>query len=121
MGFEKIAVPESTWRKVLAKTAGNCTYCGKKLEAALYGRCSPVPSEDGAWEVEHWIARSAFDEPADADTLANYWPACCGCNDEKGVMSGPDYLAQRQRHGLPVGSHGLGHALWAPSKRDNQR
>ena len=87
---------------MLLKTDGNCTYCGKKLDPKEYGACLSVPTADGAWEVDHWIPKSSFKKAADAEAFENLWPACCGCNDEKGATTGEAYIAKRKADGLPT-------------------
>lgn len=105
MAFMKTAFPENIWQKVLAKTNGSCTYCGKILHADLYGKCQPIPCEDGAWEVDHWIPRSWFNDETKSHAFINLWPACCGCNDEKSDrVSGEVYVLERINNGLHVNS-----------------
>jgi 5-methylcytosine-specific restriction endonuclease McrA len=102
VAITKTAYPAKKWRPVFLKTVGRCTYCGKQLDPRGYGMCSPIPAPDGAWEVDHWVPRSSFKNEADAEEFENLWPACCGCNDEKGDSTGEAYIAKRKAQGLPT-------------------
>jgi 5-methylcytosine-specific restriction endonuclease McrA len=93
--MKKQAFPRATWAPVFDKTEGHCTYCGKTLDPDRYGACEPPPSPEGAWEVEHWIPESFFDDEASANYMENLWPACCRCNDEKGDTTGWEYIDKR--------------------------
>jgi 5-methylcytosine-specific restriction endonuclease McrA len=102
VSITKTGYPKPTWRRVLAKAGVTCAYCGKALSPDEYGMCSPIPARDGAWEVDHWIPKSSFKNPWDAEAFDNLWPACCGCNDEKRNTTGEEYIAKRKAAGLPI-------------------
>lgn len=103
MTLVKLAFPEEIWTRVLAKTKSTCTYCGKNLSPDEYGKCQPIPPQDGAWEVDHWLPRSWFQDAGRADAFINLWPACCGCNDEKSDrVDGEAYVLERVMSNLTV-------------------
>jgi len=75
---------------IFGKTDGYCRYCGKQLAWNNYGRVG----DRGAWEVDHSIPISR----GGTDYLRNLWPACVGCNTEKGTLTGSEY--QRSLSGV---------------------
>lgn len=114
----KVAFPEAIWRRVLARTNGTCTYCGKELSPNEYGKCQPIPPEDGAWEVDHWIPRSSFRDGKNPDVFINLWPACCGCNDEKSDrIDGEGYVLERINQNLSVNQMIVDSLVLATAKR----
>ncbi len=98
MAITKQGFAPNIWKPVLGKTNGRCAYCEKKLDAELYGQCGQLSPPEGAWEVDHWIPKCKNG----TDVLGNLVPACCECNDEKGEMSGEDYILQRNRKGQDI-------------------
>ena len=96
VSITKTAYPKKTWRPVLLKTGVTCAYCAKRLDPSEYGKCSPIPAPDGAWEVDHWIPKSSFKNSWNAEAFENLWPGCCGCNDEKADRTGEVYIAERK-------------------------
>jgi 5-methylcytosine-specific restriction endonuclease McrA len=102
VSITKTGYSKRTRRRVLLKTRVTCAYCGKALDPDEYGMSSPIPPPNGAWEVDHWIPKSSFKNPWDAEAFENLWPACSGCNDEKSSTTGEEYIAKRKAAGLPI-------------------
>lgn len=75
---------EDTLNMVYDKTGGYCRYCEKRIYWKNYG----APGERGAWEVDHSVPIAL----GGTDSLRNLWPACVGCNRDKGTMTGPQYM-----------------------------
>lgn len=85
---------EEELKDIFNKTSGHCVYCGIPLLFENYGSCTRRPPR-GAWEVEHWIPRARCDSDAACNNPGNLWASCCRCNDEKGTMTGDEYIVWR--------------------------
>ena len=77
---------------------GYCRFCGKRLVWGNYGECNTFPRPRGAWEVEHNIPKSRTKKGVDPDRPSNLLPACCKCNDDKGTMTGREFIAHRKKN-----------------------
>jgi hypothetical protein len=76
---------DETLNRVYDKTGGYCRFCGKKLAWCNHG----VYGARAAWHVEHSIPLSR----GGTDHLNNLFPACITCNQEKGTMTGREFLS----------------------------
>ncbi|MFZ2906278.1 MAG: HNH endonuclease signature motif containing protein [Cyclobacteriaceae bacterium] len=66
-------------KKIYMKTDGLCHICHRRLSLHQYGKAG----EKGAWHIEHSIPKAK----GGTDHLNNLFPACIGCNIEKGIMT----------------------------------
>ena len=69
---------------VYERTDGYCRYCGKKIYWSNYG----MAGERGAWQVEHSVPVAL----GGTNYRRNLWPACIDCNQDKGTMTGTQYM-----------------------------
>ncbi len=76
---------EETLNHVYDKTSGYGRYRGKKLAWCNHGDYGARV----AWQVEHSIPLSR----GGTDHLNNLFPACITCNQEKGTMTGREFLS----------------------------
>jgi len=74
--------------RIYDRTSGYCHICHKKLSRANYG----VNGAKGAWHVEHSKPRC----DGGTDHMNNLFPACIGCNCQKGRSATP---VARRRNG----------------------
>lgn len=65
--------------KIYRKTDGYCHICHKKLSLKNHG----VNGSRGAWHIEHSVPKAK----GGTDHLNNLYPACIGCNWNKGTSS----------------------------------
>jgi len=72
-----MAFDAATRIAIFKKTDGRCHICRKKLCFNNYG----IHGARGAWHVEHSKARAN----GGTDHLNNLYPACIGCNLDKGT------------------------------------
>jgi hypothetical protein len=66
-------------RQIFRKTDGRCHICHCRLTFNNHGNKNAV----GAWHIEHSIPRAC----GGTDHINNLYPACIGCNLDKGVLS----------------------------------
>lgn len=78
---------------IYCKTDGKCHVCGKKLSRVNYG----CYGRKGAWHVEHSVPRAK----GGTDHLNNLFPACIGCNLDKGTSSTRSARAKHRRTRAP--------------------
>jgi 5-methylcytosine-specific restriction endonuclease McrA len=64
--------------RIYDKTDGHCHICHKKLAFTNHGK----RGTKGAWHVEHSVPKAK----GGTDHLNNLFPACVGCNHEKGTV-----------------------------------
>jgi hypothetical protein len=81
-------------RRIYDRTDGHCHICGKKLSFVNYA----IPSDRGAWEVEHSVAKAV----GGTNHLNNLFPACISCNRAKGTGTSRAARAQYSRKRAPM-------------------
>ena len=64
--------------RIYEKTDGYCHICHKKLSFKNYDSFGAK----GSWHIEHSVARAN----GGSDHLNNLYPACIGCNLDKGTL-----------------------------------
>ena len=65
--------------KIYRKTDGYCHLCHKKLSLKNHG----INGAHGAWHIEHSVPKAN----GGTNHLNNLFPACIGCNLDKGTSS----------------------------------
>ena len=66
-------------RQIFQRTDGRCHICHCRLSFNNHGK----KDAKGAWHIEHSIPRAC----GGTDHINNLFPACIGCNIDKGTMS----------------------------------
>ena len=88
------------------RTSGYCHICHKKVAFRNYGKVG----RRGAWEVEHSKPRAR----GGSNRKNNLYPACIGCNRQKGVVPSRTARARSGKKRAPLST---GHRERA--KREN--
>lgn len=74
---------------VAARDGWVCRYCGRPVTAPPKGRDHTAAEAPTVASLDHWVPRAR----GGAWELANLVLACKPCNEDKGQLTGPEYLA----------------------------
>lgn len=84
-----MSAPAELRAAVAERDGWTCRFCGRGLVLPPTGRNLTAAEIPTVATIDHWVSRSR----GGTWDLANLVLACRPCNDEKGPLNGPEYLA----------------------------